>query len=212
MKKNDGHEQTPLAKFHRYDGADLVDDVNTMPQDDLSPATSRLSIGELLGRFEDFCNDPAYGAKRFPWAKGFAMGFPLPSFQRDLVWTTEQKTRFIRSIWAGVDLGTYLVNDVMQLIGDESDVVFREFSEALLDGQQRLTTLEQYVTNVFAVPDINGNARYWGELGRSERRRFCGVTFTMATIKCWDEAILRHAYDIRAFGGTAHKESERASR
>jgi hypothetical protein len=202
-----------MTSFYRYDDADHGDVAIVMPSDELNAATSRLSLGELLGNYEAFCNDPAYGADKFPWAKGFAMGFPLPSFQRDLVWTEEQKVKFIQSIWSGVDLGTYLVNDIWEFCSTNGTFShYRAFSGALLDGQQRLTTIQEYITNGVRVPDFNSIPRLWRELGRVERRRFCQVTFTKATISSWDEETLRRAYDLRAFGGSAHKESERASR
>lgn len=202
-----------MTGFYRYDDADLGDGTIIMPSDELNAATSRLSMGELLGNYEAFCNDPTYSADKFPWAKGFAMGYALPSFQRDLVWTCEQKTKFVLSIWSGVDLGTYLVNDLWEFCSTNGEFThYRAFSGALLDGQQRLTTIQEYITNAFPVPDDNGIPRYWRELGRVERRRFCQVTFTKATISSWDEDTLRRAYDLRAFGGTAHKDAERASR
>lgn len=200
-----------MPTFHRYDGHETAEQSIRMPADELDARTSRLSIGELIGHFEVFCNEKTNDANMFPWATRFAMGYPLPSWQRKLVWTHEQNVRFILSIWAGVDLGSYLVNESWELI-DTADGKshYREFSEALLDGQQRLTALEQYITNQFAVPNTDGTPVFWKDLPKVERRRFTLITFTKATITSWDEGLLRKVYDLRSFGGTEHTEDERA--
>lgn len=199
-----------MPSFNRYDGHESADQSIKMPFDELDAKSNRLSIGELIGHYESFCNEESSSADKFPWATRFAMGFPLPSWQRGLEWTLEQNQRFIVSIWSGVDLGSYLVNENWEHVQTADGYHNREFSEALLDGQQRLTCIEQYITNQFAVPDALGNPVFWKDVPKVERRRFTLMTFVKATISSWDEALLRKVYDLRAFGGTAHKESERA--
>lgn len=199
-----------LPKFHRYDSAPAESSVK-MPQDILDANLSNLCISELMGRLERFTSGEE-GPQMYPWANRFAMGYPLPSWQRPLVWTLEQKVKFIHSIWSGVDVGSYLVNDVYEFqdLGTATPS-YRELSEVLLDGQQRLTALQEYLFNEFAVPDEEGVPRYWRELSRQERRRFAGFHFAKASISSWEESHLRKAYDLRAFGGTAHTEDQRAS-
>lgn len=200
-----------MTIFNRYDGCEDADSTIIMSKDILEARAHRLTLGELIGHYEAFLNEPAGGAAMYPWASRFVMGYPLPSWQRPLVWTLDQKTRFILSVWEGVDLGSYLVNDQWEFVEEEGKPpYYRELSEVLLDGQQRLTALEEYITNKIAVPDSAGQPRYWRELSRIERRRFCSITFTKATITSWDEALLRKAYDLRAFGGTAHTDDQRA--
>lgn len=75
----------------------------------------------------------------------------------------------------------------------------------------RLTAMEDYINNVFPVPDADGVLRYWRDLPQVVRRRFCNITFSKATVVSWDEAMLRKVYDLRSFGGTAHTEDQRAS-
>lgn len=201
-----------MRNFYRYAGHETANESTKMPSDVLDAKSSRLTIGELIHHYEDFCNEEASGPAMFPWATRFAMGFPLPAWQRDLEWTENQNVRFILSIWCGVDLGSYLVNDNFEFIKNaDGTQSYRQFTEALLDGQQRLTCLQLYITNQFAVPDANGNPIYWKDVPKIERMRFTKVTFVRATVSSWDEAMLRRVYDLRAFGGTAHKESDRAS-
>jgi hypothetical protein len=103
-----------------------------------------------------------------------------------------------------------LFNDVYEIQKVAGVETFREFSESLLDGQQRLTAMEDYILNRIAVPDAAGVPRYWRELSKRERRRFGDVTFVRTTVSSFDEALLIQAYNLRAFGGVAHAESERA--
>lgn len=200
-----------MTPFHRYDSV-AEDSAVRMPEDLLDARVSAVSIAEVLGRFERFTSGDKYeGPAMYPWASRFVMGFPLPEWQRPLVWLPEQKVRFIQSIWAGVDIGSYMLNESYEYEDDAAGVPrFRKFSEVLLDGQQRLSAIEAYVLNEFAVPDFDGVPRFWRELPKVERRRFSSLHFARATVKSWDERKLRLAYDLRAFGGTPHTEAQRA--
>lgn len=199
-----------VQPFHRYAQDDGQDTGIRMPSVSLEATVHNLTIGELMGRLERFSTG-SEGPEMFPWATRFAMGYPLPSWQRPLVWTEGQKVRFIQSLWAGVDVGTYMVNDVYEFVDlGKSGTHYREFSEILLDGQQRLTALEDYLYNRFAVPDDQGVLRFWKDLPRIERRRFSSQHFAKAAVGSWDERFLRGAYDLRAFGGTPHTEAQRA--
>lgn len=200
-----------MTPFYRYEGVDNDDSGVRMPTDVLNARVSNLCLSEVLGRFERFTSDEREGVVMYPWAERFVMGFPLPSWQRPLVWTDEQKISFIQSIWSGVDIGSYMVNDQYEFIGlGQAESHYREFSEILLDGQQRLAAIEGYVLNEFTVPDSVGAPTYWMDLPRVERRRFCSFHFARANIQSWDETQLRRAYDLRALGGTPHTEDQRA--
>ena len=200
----------PLQPFSRYDGAADADPEVLMPCDELGANVLNVCISELLLRLELFTKGEE-GPHMYPWATRFAMGYPLLFCQRELKWDDEQKVRFIESIWAGVDVGSHLVNNVHEFEGSGITLRYREFSQVLLDGQQRLTALEDYVFNRFAVPDAGGVPRFWRELPRTERRRFGNFHFAQATIASYDEALLVRAYNLRALGGTPHEESERAT-
>lgn len=186
----------------------------TMPHDELGARTSPRAIGELIGRLEEFTKDEDKARRESPWADRFVMGYPLANWQRPVVWDIQAQIRFIDSIWNGSDLGSYMINEAWELVNPHAkqgdDVVMVEHSEIILDGQQRLTALQNYLLDVFPVNDINGIPRYFSELGLVERRRLSGITFSRATINSFDEALLRKAYNLRSFGGVAHKESERA--
>lgn len=195
--------------FELYQGAaDSSED--RMPQPFASVSTMNARIGGLLTRYQEFTRDPDVAKQLYPWADRFVMGIPLPAWQRPSVWTLEQKQRFIASVWAEVDLGTFLVNSWFEY-ADAEHVGTQVNSDCLLDGQQRLTAIQEFITNGFWVPDGQGQPRYWRDLTRTERRRFASMKFAEAHIKSGDEAVLRMVYDLRAFGGTPHEASQRAS-
>ena len=190
--------------FNKYLRADETDSKIRMPTNELDAHVSNVTVGELIGQLEHFSDRER---SMYPWADRFVIGFPLPPWQRPFVWTQEQEIRFIQSIWQGVDVGSYMVN-AYEL---SNSTEFRKFSDILLDGQQRLTALEHYLFDMLPVPDVTGKDRVWSELPRIERRRFSNFHFARANIKSWKETMLRKAYDLRSFGGTAHTEDQRAS-
>lgn len=140
--------------------------------------------------------------------KGFRklMGFNLPSWQRDLVWTLGQQTHFIESIFLGLGTGYYVATDV-------------EFSEArkgemlptsllLLDGQQRITAIDNFIKN--RLPVFNGI--YYDDLTMPQKRfRFRHVGFPCVEVSAnTDEQTLKELYHRLNFGGVAHTEADMA--
>jgi hypothetical protein len=175
-----------------------------MPRATVDVRNSAMSVDYLLLNYEQFLEKER---QCYPWAEKFVMGFPLPSWQRGFVWTEAQQKRFILSIWNKGDLGSYLVNGWEM----SSAGIFNRFSNILQDGQQRLTTIERYVSDQLAVEDCDGVPRYWRDLSKREQRRFGSVSFCKCEVTVWDEAQLRELYDLRNFSGTAHLDSERAA-
>jgi hypothetical protein len=200
--------------FHRYLGAEGIPDARRMPSTGISAKTAPRTIGELLGRMEEFSKDEGAWRARYPWAERFVMGYPLPDWQRPLVWTDEQKSRFITSLWMQVDVGSYLVNDACEFVkvnGVEVDVMALH-SDILLDGQQRLSALEDYFLGRLAAPGKDEESVLWTELSLVERRLFSNRTFSRSVVCTMDEDELRQIYDLRVFGGTPHESYQQASK
>lgn len=126
------------------------------------------------------------------------MGYNLPIWQRGLVWTQAQKIAFIESAWRGIPLGTFTYNEAD--IGSPLD-------NLLIDGQQRLHAVEEYLDDKFPVFGWK-----WSELTDADRRGWT-LTLVFASYKTTteDEEFLKSYYDLMNFGGTAHKETERAT-
>lgn len=168
-----------------------------MPRSPFKGATTHnYTMGHLYLNFED--DDPARLLN--DQADRQVCGFPLPPWQRPLVWEQEQCIRFIESAWLGLSLGTYVVN---RAGNSERDPI----SNILIDGQQRLHALERYWSDEFPVFGY-----HWSELPIKEQRSFrMSVVFPQVEVTINDEAQLRDLYDRLNFGGTAHTEDQRAT-
>jgi hypothetical protein len=125
------------------------------------------------------------------------MGFVLPDWQRGLVWTEAQKVAFIESAWLGIPLGTYSFNQTE--LGSVYD-------HLLIDGQQRMSAIEDYLENRFKVFGL-----YWSEIDKQHERRWSMTTmFPCYITSTENEQYLLDYYNLMNFGGTPHKDSERA--
>lgn len=125
------------------------------------------------------------------------MGYFLPPWQRGLVWSTDQKIKLIESLWLGLNIGTYTFN---------RGELGSRFDNLLIDGQQRLWSLQCYLSDEFPVFGYR-----WSEITEVDRRVFeYSRHFHCFITKSEDEAYLRSYYNRMNFGGTAHKEDERA--
>ena len=118
--------------------------------------------------------------------------FVLPPFQRPPVWTEAQKVRFIESIWMGLPIGSYVVN---------AGKYGSRFDDWLLDGQQRVTAILDYMADALSV-----YGRVFSALPEVVHRGFeFGRVFTRLETKIENEAELREVYDRLAYGGTPHE-------
>lgn len=164
------------------------------------------SLDELYLNFTQGYECPQYHDPNATWL----LGYIVPNFQRPLVWTVEQKIRFIESAWLGFHLGTYVVNDV-DFIGRKSesktDFIAHPLDRFLVDGQQRLNALHCYWNNEFSV-----FGSYWSEILENPpmARRFRHTHFSQMKITVKDEATICELYNRLNFGGTAHTEDQRA--
>ena len=152
----------------------------SMPRPALTPQVAPRTIGALMLELKDF--DPAKASSECPWADRFAMGLPLAPWQRDFKWSEERSRRFITSAWTGVHLGTYVVTDMeLRPAGDGFDGVEYEYlTNCVIEGQQRLKTLELYLTDQLAVPDASGDLALWSEVAERDQRRFGNVHATVS--------------------------------
>ena len=179
--------------FQRYADDEPSELRIQMPQRVLATTVSHYPIDVLVGHWEKCLVDPSSARDRFPWAARFVMGMPVPTWARGVQWNVGQQARFIIAVWAGLDLGSYLTNDWCEPASTGG--VLAENSEILVDGQQRLHSLEEYFLDRLAVPDAQGQPRVWSELGNGERKRFLSTIFTRARVSSGDEVALRKTYD-----------------
>lgn len=132
------------------------------------------------------------------------MGFNLPPWQRDLVWTDTQRQQFIESIFLGLGTGTYVVTDLEH----DQDGNILNTSCLLLDGQQRLTAIQGFINNEFTVFD----GVHYGDLTEAQQRiRFRHTTFPCVEVSALTpEPVLKEMYYRLNHGGTAHTEADLA--
>jgi hypothetical protein len=104
--------------------------------------------------------------------------------------------------------GSYLTNEWFGSAGVGGTLA--ENSEILLDGQQRLHSLEEYFLDRLAVPDVQGQPRVWSELANGERKRFLSTIFAQSYVSSDDELALRKTYDFCAIGVMPRTHDQRA--
>lgn len=128
-----------------------------------------------------------------PLAKGERQlgPFILPPFQRPSVWTINQKQLLIESIYAGLPIGSIVVNSTRN--GQECD-------GWLLDGQQRVTALLEYTRGAF-----NTCGWHYPNLPDAERRHFKRISIGVIETAETDPERCREIYRRLAYGGTAHE-------
>ncbi len=196
--------------FKRYADGGTSDLHIHMPQRLLPTTVSHCPIEVLVGHWEKYLVDLSSAHEHCPWAARFVMGMPVPTWSRGLEWNIGQKSRFISAVWSGGDLGSYLTNDWYESESGGRGMAVN--SEILIDGQQRLHSLEEYFLDRLAVPDAQGQARIWSELGNGERKRFLSTIFTHARVSSSDEVALRRTYDLCALGVVPRSFDQRAVR
>jgi uncharacterized protein with ParB-like and HNH nuclease domain len=171
--------------------------MSVMPEPlDLGSAR-KFILGNLVNHAKDFKIDP----KGYPVAERMILGYPLPDWQRTLKWSVSQDIAFIESIWLGIPIGFYVVNK-FDWLADGSP---HPMSGLLLDGQQRFYALERYLEDEIPV-----FGHYWSELPVKDRRRFMNTPFPSYETSLEDDHQARDIYNRLNFGGTPHREDEKA--
>jgi hypothetical protein len=169
------------------------------------------TMRSLFLRLRDFRDDPSYRDLSGDGRAGeWVMGFAIPPFQRAHVWTNDQAVAFVNSARRGLNLGTYTFNttvgikEARRIDENGRDHYFADLW--LLDGMQRLTALQRFFDNEFPV-----GGSFWKDLPADTKRFFLSnVHFSAYETNLVDEAVMREMYDAMNFGGTAHREEDRA--
>ena len=94
-----------------------------------------------------------------------------PPYQRGFVWTNEDKVRLIDSIFHGVDIGKFV------FIHTDS-YSYGSYGYEILDGKQRLKTLQEFYENRFAY-----NGCYYNDLSQRDKNFFENYNISYAEVK-----------------------------
>ncbi|WP_432263394.1 DUF262 domain-containing protein [Cupriavidus sp. TMH.W2] len=127
----------------------------------------------------------------------------LPPWQRDEVWTDEQKRRFVEGVFLGLGTGFYVINGCDWGRDGKS----LPMSGWLIDGQQRMSAIRDFLNDSLSI--FNG-VRFSMLDRPTALRRFLRVQFPCIELAYTDdEEKLKELYDRLNFGGTPHTAEER---
>lgn len=134
--------------------------------------------------------------------------FTLPHWQRKEVWTQPQKKAFVEGIFLGFGTGQYVVNGADWMNNDSGEALHLPYSGWLIDGQQRICALRDFVQGGLSLFD---GLTYEG-MAAPDKLRFMREPFPCFEMDYTDdEAVLKTLYNRMNFGGTAHNPEDFAN-
>jgi hypothetical protein len=129
----------------------------------------------------------------------------IPDYQRDMVWTPKQQSRFIESILIKLPVPFMFAADVGQ--GD------REGALEIIDGSQRIRTLDNFLSNKLELVGLKKLTEAIGmrfsDLSKPRQMRFKRTTVRVIELtEKADEDARREMFDRLNSGGTPLKSME----
>ena len=118
----------------------------------------------------------------------------VPDFQRQIAWTEEQKIKLVESLFLGLPIGAIVVNRTDSF--SDTDCLY---DSLLLDGQQRMSAIYQYIQNEFAVDNV-----YYDDMPIATKRGFMMQTISVCMSSLIDIDLCKDLYHRLAYGGTVH--------
>lgn len=125
----------------------------------------------------------------------------IPDYQRELVWTTENKQNLIYAIMNGSPIGEFI------FAKDTVDTKTEYYHKwIVIDGQQRINALKEFVLNTFA--DLDG--RYFKDYSYREMTYFLEnyTNFNFVSIKNLSLKEQVEIYISKNIGGVVHSNEE----
>ena len=116
--------------------------------------------------------------------------FIIPYYQRNLIWTKEQKENFIKSIFNRNNLGTMIFKKAK---------VGGHLEWSIVDGLQRYTTIKEFIECKFKVYEST-----FDELSYNDKLSFITTNVVIEEYQYLDEKAELNLYITKNFGGTAH--------
>ena len=128
----------------------------------------------------------------------------IPDYQRGLVWTLKQKQDLIMSILNGNPIGDFIFKKE-SLIGSNGKRVGVAVAWTIIDGQQRLNAIKEFMGNKFKLKDGKKFRDFKYHDARQFTESYSLNTLTFKNITYEQEIDI---YYSRNFGGTAHSKAE----
>lgn len=130
----------------------------------------------------------------------------LPPWQRPSVWDVERQRAFIEGILLGFPPGAIVTVEPDWTTGDGGSAVVKPGSNWIIDGQQRVTAIRDFIEGRLTVFD---GLRY-GDLPRREQlRRFDRIVLTRIVLpSSTDEETLKSLYRRMNYGGVTHTQAD----
>lgn len=169
--------------------------------------TLNVSIESLLFRLqnreEDWADKEEYNHDKF-------YGL-FPEFQRDQVWSLEQKQQLIYSILSGIPIGNFFVNETfvesLSRPGNPDEKSMYRLNDVLYDGMQRFLAILEFLSGDFEIT--------WGgytgtiiDFQPSLRRHIIrySISLIQTDFADWNELI--DYYILINKGGIAHTDED----
>lgn len=130
----------------------------------------------------------------------------IPDYQREMIWSAKQQSRFIESILIRLPVPFLFVADVP----DGKD---RAGNLEIIDGSQRIRTLDNFLSDRLTLEGLErlteANGMKFSQFSRSRKLRFQRQTIRVIEItEKADEAARREMFDRLNSGGTNLKDME----
>lgn len=125
----------------------------------------------------------------------------IPKYQRGLVWSLENKQNLIQSIMLGSPIGEFIF--AKQEVDEKNDY---HVDWTIIDGQQRINALREFVTNQFNDKD----SRYFKDYSYREMTYLVELfsNFTAMYIQDLSEPAQVEVYLAKNTGGVVHSKEE----
>jgi Protein of unknown function DUF262 len=113
---------------------------------------------------------------------------PQPEFQRKFVWTKEHKEDFIDTILKGLPFPEIYIAQK----GIDMDKIVS--TEVVVDGQQRLSTIVQYIDEKNGSNEFGKNVKLYGSLSQSEQEDFLNYNIVVRDLGDIESEVIREVF------------------
>jgi uncharacterized protein with ParB-like and HNH nuclease domain len=97
----------------------------------------------------------------------------FPDFQRDYVWTKEDKIKLIESIFENIEIGRIVLHEEFNIKKSQDTWCYE-----VIDGKQRLGAILDYTKDKFKV-----KGKLFSELSKLDQRHFSFITIPTSEVK-----------------------------